>query len=154
MTKTTTATLSTSVQADLDAQVAKAIKSATPPRTDTKPQRVAICEYSPTAFAQAAILARQGYDFCGINPPMTFTNGQASINMVLRTGDDDAGIVAAAAESMAIGFSREMAQAERDKAAALALTEDQQKRDTAKAVLALELAAAKALVKKLSAQTV
>jgi hypothetical protein len=153
MNKITTPALSTEFQAALDAQVARATKSAMPPSTDAKPQRVSICEYSPTAFAQAAILARQGYDFCGVNPPMTFTNGQASINMVLRIGNDDAGMVAAAAESVAIGLSREMAQAERDEAAALALTEEQQKRDAAKAVLALELAAAKALVQKLSAQT-
>jgi hypothetical protein len=146
---TKTASLSTDVQEPLAVKVTKAVKSP----ANTKPARISICEFAPTAFDQAAILVRNhGYKFCSMNPPMTFHNGQASINLVLTSGDDDASILAAAAESMAIALGRENAQAQRDEAAELALSHAQQEREAAKVVLALELTAAKALVKRLQAE--
>lgn len=116
-----------------------------------KPARISICEQAQAAFAQAAILIRDGYSFCTMNPPQTFAhNGYATIDLVLTTGDD-AGAAAAAAATLSIALARQKAQEHRVEAEALARTAAHQAREAEKERLAGEVAATRAHLQQLEA---
>jgi uncharacterized protein YbaP (TraB family) len=119
-------------------------------KTMTKPQTVEINERTGVAFARAAVLIAEGYQFSSHSSPEVHGFiGQASITLVLANPEPDA--IKGAAESLALALERETAKTERDAAAALAASEAEQTRQAAKAALEAELNAAKNLVRRLDA---
>lgn len=118
--------------------------------TTTKPSIIEINELSSIAFARAAVLIQQGYQFSPMRVPETYGfTGQASITLVLAEPAADA--VAGAADSLALALDLQTAHEERSAAAALAATEAEQTRKAAKQAIELELVAAKNLVRRLDA---
>jgi hypothetical protein len=61
--------------------------------TPEKPNLIAICELTQTAFDQAAIFIMDGYRFSPINPPVTYAHGYASIELVRGAANDNSAVV-------------------------------------------------------------
>jgi hypothetical protein len=103
-----------------------------------KPVFVLICERTDLAFAQAAVLIRDGYSFDPANPPHTFSFGRSSIELVLST--------ASAAAKCALARTLHYAQEDWEWEA-----KDLAERQAVKAALAVEVTEAKASLKRLQA---
>lgn len=117
---------------------------------EAKPHTIEINELSFIAFSRAAVLIRNGYQFCPHNMPEVFGfTGQAAITLVLADPDPDA--IAGAANSMAFALDRLKVKTERDAATELAATEEHHQKAAAKAAAAAELHAAKLVVRRLEA---
>lgn len=120
-------------------------------KPSNKPATITIADRTDIVFARAAVLATQGYVFSKLaNPEVFGFIGQASIVMVL--GKSDSADIAGAAASLQHAADCETLQTERADAEALAATAAEQERQAAEAAIEVELAAARNLVRRLTAR--
>ncbi|QJD89908.1 hypothetical protein HH213_07225 [Duganella dendranthematis] len=115
----------------------------------TKPSTVTINEHSSIAFPQAAALIRQGYVFTG-EPPTTYLNGQASINLTLGAPDQHA--VNAAEATIKLYTDLAEAASQRDAAKAALHTAEAIERQNRKAAFDVQIADQEKVIRKLKEQ--
>jgi hypothetical protein len=158
MTKTTSATLSTSIQADLDAQVAQAFAAVAPEApaapeaaTVARPALVELNGYSHVVMGAVAHLSRLGYQpFPGIAPTFHANTGLATVAMVL--GSPDAYAVKLAEDAIANAVAVQEREYQKEVAAAAAKLVEASEAAAKKAALAKEIAEQRAILRRLESQ--
>jgi len=155
MNKTTTAELSTDVQATLEAQVAQAVAAVTPAAPEVavvaRPALVELNGYSHVVMGAVAHLSRLGYQpFPGIAPTFHANTGLATVAMVL--GSPDAYAVKLAEDAIANAVAFQEREYQKEVAQAAAKLVEASAAAAKQAALAKEVADARKALRALEAQ--